>query len=469
MSHGGTVSKYCSILNYLKDVDDELYNLIQDLCVGRALAPRRGSPGVTFLRPDKALVKDIKAMAEGDSPEDAVSAIQSLVLLDYLPSIDDFSEKKSDIPTFLKKKLPITSVDGKKVVLSNGAEIVADKGFNARADRSNLAVHIISKALVPEGESADFSNAKVKAKKGGAQLVGDGMTRLVMFEKIVSDMYRENSPKDSAMELLCSLYLWAKKNNQPLAELIASQISHDSLASLAILLQPYKTKGVTYIDDATLENFKTGMYSVDGFRNSPMYCFSSHMEEIYNKLASSSDFKDVADITVGAIDDLSDVVPANIVNKTKAAIDKVKNKLPTKRRELSAAELYSEGELRVLSGVLHDNSDGAPSEPEVLHLYRSCTLDQPYLLDNKPLIFGANIGFYMSTSLLVLLSGSYAHVPVSSDKSYSSDISDLVKADRFINLSESVAKYAAVKYRKRQSCQGAIAIKNMVDAFVAYN
>lgn len=467
MIKGGAVSKHCSILNYIRKADEELYDLIQELCVGRAFSPRRNSPGITFLRPDKALLKEIKKLAEGDNPEEAVDAIQALILLDNLSSINDFDAKKSDIPTFHRKKLPITSVDGKKVILQNGAEIVPDNDFNARSDRSNLAVYLISKSLVPvDGEAADFSHAKVtKTKKGGAQLYKKGtLSRSQLFEKIVDEMYSVDqngslvNQRDAAMELIVSLYAFASKSQEKhnIAELIASQVTHDSLASLAVILQPYKTRGHIYLSDDMLDSFRENMYAQGGFENSKFYTYVKGISNIYCKLANAeTKHAAVCDTVAGKIisyvkdGNTTAVAPATVVRSIRTAIGNTKGSLPSERQRLSDIEIYAEAELRVLSAVLLDNSQGNPSVEEVKELFRNCTLDEPRYVADKGMMYGAHISFYMSTALLILLSGAYASVPISSTykSSVSTNVSDVVNANQFIDLSSAVYGLGPVKGR----------------------
>jgi len=111
------VKKHCSILNYVRHEDSDLYELVQDLCLGRMFNPRRQAAGVTFLHPSKALVKELQKMAGSDDPEKAVEHLQSLILVDHLPSINDFDAKKTDIPTFRGKKLPVDRLIKIKLLL----------------------------------------------------------------------------------------------------------------------------------------------------------------------------------------------------------------------------------------------------------------------------------------------------------------------------------------------------------------
>ena len=156
------VSRYCSILNYIKNSDEDLYDIITDLCIARWFTPRRKN-GITFLFPDSALVKKIKKIVGEDEPEKVIPLFKALILDDYLPEPSDFENKKSDIPTRDRKKLPIKNVSGDKIILSNGATLSPDKSFKPRSDRMNMAVYKLSGNLVPtDTEKADYSNLKKK-------------------------------------------------------------------------------------------------------------------------------------------------------------------------------------------------------------------------------------------------------------------------------------------------------------------
>jgi hypothetical protein len=442
MSKG--VSKQCSILNYLRKTDTDLYELLQDLCIGKMLIPRKGSPGITFLRPDKALLNEIKSMATGDEPEAAIEALQSLVLLDSLSNVKEFDDKKSDIPTYLRKKLPVVSVDGKKIVLKNGAEIVSDKDFQARSDRGNINVYVISKALVPtDGPDADFSNAKAKAKKGGADL-REG-NRIELFEKVVKEFCdQKDNDRDPAMELLVALRGWAtKKGNQQVVDNIEAKVSGDSLASLAILLQPYKGGDPDYITNEELAAFVTDSYGSDTvndsqtFKSLLVYTMNKNAKTDYEHMCRSDKFTEVAsNVREEATKCATKCAKLNIVkllsdfyrDSMPAIAAKLKCKLPAR------STVFAEAELRVLSAMVLENSEHRYDADELLTIYRNCKLDKPYMCDDTELIKGSNLGFYYSTVYLIARSDALFYVP-----SVEGANTDAVADDTaFINLNISI-------------------------------
>lgn len=410
MSKG--VHKHCSVLNYIRHADEELHELIQDLCIGRMFVPKRGSPGITFLRPDKSLLKEIQKMAAGDNPEEAVEALQALVLLDHISSIKEFDDKRSDIPTYLRQKLPVMSADGKKVVLKNGAEISPDKDFEPRGDRANINVYLLTKALVPpKTEDSDFSNAKVKKskKEGGADL---GYCRADLFKAVLD---ATKSDREPAMEILVELhrFLGTKPEWKQHQDLVASQCSYDALASLAIVLQPYKTSGVMYLENDVVKSFIDDMNMSDGGKykaNAHLFGLTGDVAEAYDKLVNAM-HPSAADITERLTKLSASVGKLNVVQKIRTFLDESKGLvgIPPQRLTLSKNEKFAEAELRVLSAIAFDNNDG---DMYILRsLYEKCKLDTPYMCDDPDFIKGSNIGFYYSTVYLIARSDALMYVP----------------------------------------------------------
>jgi hypothetical protein len=412
MSKSG-VQKHCSVLNYVRHADPDLYELIQDLCIGRIFVPKRGSPGITFLRPDKALLKEIQKMATGENPEEAVEALQSLVLLDNISSIKKFDDKKSDIPTYLRQKLPVMSADGKSVKLTNNAEIQIDKDFMSRGDRANISVYIISKALVPaKTEPADFSNAKVeKEKKGGADF---GSSRSTMFEAVLTAMAGKTA--EPAMDMLVELHCFlTKKGNSDLANLVASQCSYDAIASLACVLQPYKDDK-HYIENDVVNEFRTHLYGESKnesyyTKQSEMFSLRENVAADYDKLVGTS--CSGAAVVTDLVEKLSGAVGKfNIVKKIKEALGNqaLSAALPGKRVNTTVQERFAEAELRVMSAILFDN-DNNPDYEALVGLFKKCNLDKPHMLDAESLVNNSNVGFYYSTVYLIARSDLFCYLP----------------------------------------------------------
>lgn len=431
------VQKHCSVLNYIRHADEELYDIIQDLCIGRMFVPKRGTPGITFLRPDKSLLKEIKDMASGNNPEEAVEALQALVLLDNISSIKEFDEKRKDIPTYLRQKLPILSVDGNSVKLQGGAVITPDDDFEARGDRANISVYIISKALVPpKTEESDFSNAKIKkVKKGGADL---GDSRRTLFEAVLSKTCANREP---AMEMLVQLHRFLK-NDSNKQSLVASLCSFDALASLAIVLQPYKDSP-NYLSDADVSQFLDSLYGKnDVYRKNPDYFgLVKDVADAYNQIVSQT--HPAASRISSELSSLSSRVgKLNVVQKIKMFYDDVKiDELPAERMALSKKEKFAEAELRVLSAIMFDN-ESSPDVEVMKDLYAvKCKLNTPYMCDDPEFVRSSNIGFYFSTVYLIARSDALMYVPgVASD---GVGLDQIFNEDKLVCINDSMRKSRA--------------------------
>lgn len=419
MSKG--VSKFCSISNYLRHEDEELSNVIQDLCIGKAFVPRKGSAGVTFLRPSAATFKKIKALASGENPEEAVDAFYSLILLDHIASIKEFADKQSDIPTALRKKLPVSAVDGKKVTLKNGATITPDPSFKPRGDRTNINVFLYDGDLpdVSSMEAASFANAKPKAaKKGGYELAGV-QNRQQLFDMVVDKFVAQDRETNSPAELLVSLYRWAEfNNNTKLCLTIKSLCSGDSLASLAIVLRPYAVNNGVYLSDEDLKTYLSAAgYVASEAKEGPIQSTESftndkNFNDTYNNLCSTTIESDY-----DGLETESNEIE-RIMSKPKA-VDALTAFYNTKAsgilkgvRSYSPKVAFAEAELRIMSAVMLDNAGGYPSKDEVMKVFRDmCKLDEPYVCSDKEAINASTISFYYSTVHLMARSDALLYLP----------------------------------------------------------
>lgn len=420
------VKKHCSILNYLQYADHNLYDLIQQLCLGRILVPRRGTPGLVFLRPDETLRKRLEQMASGPDPEPAIQALQSCVLLDNLPTIRDFEDKKSDIPTWLRRKLPVSGVDGKKVMLKNGAEITPDPGFTPRKDRDNISVYILSKEFVPhDTEDADFSNAKIKNNrkvKGGAEFTAN---KLRIFQDVLDLHCNEAIMQDRnpAMEVLLSLCGFLEKRAkepetaehcQQLYDAVCSQLSWDTLASLAIVLQPHLSDEISYLRQADIQewakqcsNKLTVFYAL---RDDPVQCYKRYMEHGAS-CVKSADIEKHREEAVRNVNSLTIrmVLSDNMVRCADA--------VPAARRSVvqNVKRVLAEAELRVTSAILHDDHRAHLDADQAKQVFmQKCKLNEPWALTlsdaSNPRVT-QNLAYFFSIAYLMARSDAFVYHP----------------------------------------------------------
>jgi hypothetical protein len=455
------VKKHCSLLNYLKHADNDLYELIQELCIGRMLVPRRGTPGIAFLRPDKELLKKIEAMAAGDDPENAVDALQSCVILDHMPTLRDFDDKKSDIPTYRRKKLPVSGVDGKKVTLKNGAEITLDPKFQSRKDRSNITMYVLSKQLVPtDTDDADFSNAKEKNNrkvKGGAEFAN---TKSALFEQVLAAHSDEKvmEKRDPAMEVLVSLcdHLADEKESSEIYDAVCSQLSWDTLASLAIILRPYAKEDV-YLG-GKLEAW-TGWATVKTCgTSSPYFSLNPDMVGAYQKHMNNV----IANNACSAVDSARNSVATyaskvSIIRQIENGFNSCKAVgLPSKRADIVSNPMLAmaEAELRITSAILHDNQQMAIDSHQAVKIFKEkCKLDEPWSLalsrDGGANAF-SNIAYYFSSAYLIARSDAFVYLPgCAADGSGLDQVANdqsTIRLDK--NLKEKLVNGKAEEYKK---------------------
>lgn len=440
------VQKHCSILNYLEDADPELHSLIHKLCIGRNFVPRRGSAGLTFLRPDKSLSDKIKKAAYSEDPTEAVDMIRALILPDYFESLEEFDFKKSDIPNMLRKKVSIAAANAKKVTLSNGGEVVLDGNFASRKDRSNIAVYLLTKELVPiDGEDSHTIPEKKKDKKKGGFEQSQLENRKVLWENVLN-RHLKNEKRDLAMEALIILAAYTKRNAPEEYKNILSQLSYDTLTTLYILLRPSSPNQEFYISDLTLE--KVGEQFKNG--NTDVVFFAKDISGLYQKIYEagkqlcSSAYSAVHQARTKYCSSVSRPTLSNCLSGAREDIKKGATSLPTARQNsLSNNVSLCESEVRVLASVICDScQDKKDSTASLKALYGNCNLDVPYYVQTN-MIADANIGFFYSGLYSILRSDYLFHLPgLSQDEGFanSRNLNDAIANDNYCINFESAWK-----------------------------
>lgn len=428
------VHKHCSILNYIRHADKELHDLIQDLCIGRIFVPKRGSPGLTFLRPDKELLEKLKKDASGDNPEEAVAALQSMVLLDNYDSIEDFESNKNDISTYLRKKLPVASVARGKVVLANGAEISPDKQFEARGDRSNISVYLLSRALVPTNTepSAARTGAPVSKKvKGGAEY---GNNRQDLFNTVLGIYVSNDSNRNAALEVLVSILKWSESDSQKHL-LLCSLLSSDALASLAVILQPFRTSGFSYISDQEFTAIST-KYSISAshmfcYVDSPVAYYKACMNKVAENTAVVAAIQTARDNLAETVSKLTSIRNIIAAYKAFASNTAFATAYPVRAGILSTdfKLAFAESELRVLSALMHETAQNDLTVHELRELFSKCSLVEPYLCAEIKNIADANVAHYFSTVYLIARSDAFVSHPGLNGEPLGSIANENVKID----------------------------------------
>ena len=161
--------KICSIVKFLSEHDKELYQTIGDLYLFKLFQVQ--GRGITFLYPtDKMFRCKLVNIAYSNDPSKAIDMIKSLVLLDYLPTTHEFSEKKDDIPNALKNKLDIDTIDDKCITLKSCHKITSNVKYLSMKFDDNAVVWNLSgaDALPTTGFQSSMKYSNKAAPKGYA-------------------------------------------------------------------------------------------------------------------------------------------------------------------------------------------------------------------------------------------------------------------------------------------------------------
>ena len=161
-------TKSNAVLTYIKTVSPDLAQVIVKNGISRILQPKKDSPGLTFLMPSQELVKKLKDLSEGDSPEEAIELIQGLIIMDYIPTLQQFL-KMDDIMNFLQRrvslheKAPTIFYKNSYIQLINGAEIRSNNDFKASRGKDDMNINVfnISKEFAP----TDGDDVKARPNK----------------------------------------------------------------------------------------------------------------------------------------------------------------------------------------------------------------------------------------------------------------------------------------------------------------
>lgn len=242
------------IETYIKRKDAELYEVLEDLCMG-GLKPRFGR-GVTVLLPTGTFRDNIIKLAESD-PEEAIKNFMACVLNDCYPTLGDLHKAKSTgISNRINQEIDIT-ITGNEGKLSNDS-LVKKSDFKPISTRSNLMVYILDGPMPTNGKPSKFVSVdKGKGKGKGKSEVGGGFevsTSRYIFAKRVEEDYclykgaTEGSQKLSRnpyADAVGSLITFLECNKERYSKEYARvhcTIDHNPITSFYILFEPYCTK-----------------------------------------------------------------------------------------------------------------------------------------------------------------------------------------------------------------------------------
>ncbi len=412
----GGYEKYCSILNYLKDTNAPLYGVIDFLCINRLFHPRGGDKYRTFLCPDSDLVKSLEKQVHGPEPEKVFELLKSCLLPVQITDISEFS---GEIPTLADAYLKVEK-SGSKVELAGGATLENDpkfKAWNPHGGAVTISVFKLSGGFPQLSGSIDSKKVKSEpkgkgTKKGGAEI---STSRDVLFEKVF-DAHKasmNSSPsnkRNPAAEVLVAMCIYFKSNDKEIYELICSQLSFDALASLAIVLQPFKRceEDKLYIKDSEFEGFAETFTDKNGedteFYISNIDVNSAYMslmnEAAKNLSGKASAIHSLRRNALGNETRITTIKNLSVAFSRSECNDVFSN-YAVLRKKMSCSEKIAEAELRVVSAILHDN------ENLTLGRYENMKLVEPYYCKKSD----PNLAFYYSTSFLILRSDAFLYFP----------------------------------------------------------
>ncbi len=213
MKSNKSLKKFCRLTKYIEQVDPQLYQAIDDLCINHYFKPNARADGVTFLFPQSdAYRKKIINSAYSTDPEAAVNMIKSLILQGYYGSAADFN---GGVTNLLNQMINVDSIDGDTIKFSNGLTAKKADDFVPMSYRENMAVfELHGKGEIPlEGEAG-----APKKKKVGGGFFESGKHKL---HKLLEDRYVNEIGKDNN--------IYAKKVRLHLKLLSEHNISSDAL------------------------------------------------------------------------------------------------------------------------------------------------------------------------------------------------------------------------------------------------
>lgn len=172
---------FCRIIDYIDSIDPELAELLRGTCADMSLGSLKGKPGITFLMPQNAAYrKKITDLAYSDNISDANKAcdmLNALIIKDVLKTLNDWRNKRDDIPNSLlpSQHIEIDNITNKEIIFKSGAVAVLDEKFKDNSKKSQLAVWKLISGEIPVtmDKPSKFKYAK---KKGGSKTGGYDVT-----------------------------------------------------------------------------------------------------------------------------------------------------------------------------------------------------------------------------------------------------------------------------------------------------
>ena len=445
--------KHTNLISFLEDHNSELNNIIQHLCLSRLLVPKDPKKGITLFMPDQELMRRLKKITN-DSPQEAVKIIQSMISHTYLSTPLAFKEQLNDVVTSNNQKLEVEYADGRSVQLKNGATLTTSKKFTPFSAR-NIAVYDLKYAFpcvkpldragVQEFNTAN-SERVPKVVRGGYDLLNDPsggyVTRQKLFE-IAAKAYDPVTGRDPFLEILVSWLDFTREEYPQLYALIKQYCTLNTIASAAVILQPFKI-GKLYIEEPLYLEWCTRCTDPE----TELFCANPKPSRTYSRYVNNEEFAElsakVLDVQKSLTNDFSRPNAVHIIEQAYQEIMLSKDVHPLRKElynrdktmPIKEAELFNITSLFIL-----DNDRYEPAELMRI-LSRIATLNNVIFVKNglvetlEKVQFWCYVYGLFFSNLLFPVAGMRF-----SEKNYKLDISNLQNA----NGSQYINGFAGIK------------------------
>jgi hypothetical protein len=278
------LKKFCRITKYIEKTDPKLYEILDDLCVLGSLRPRRGHNGITFIWPSKETISKLDKLRYSDDIEKGVDLVLNHIVHDYIPSASAWTQKKSDIPTGLNRKLEVKEVKGSKVILVDGAELELDPKFKTFSrDEDRQAVWEVKKGNIDPSKhtkQASFEHARqgIKSQHRQPPVTGAGVKDDVQdFLKSLATAFKNRSADESnkLWGVLASALAYAQTLDDNVKKVVAIVASPLPVSTLAFLKAQPECK-------YALSKFWNDFEASDEFNSRHLYGMNAYLARLYS-------------------------------------------------------------------------------------------------------------------------------------------------------------------------------------------
>lgn len=241
----GQLTRYCRILQWIEDKDNDLACAIRDLCLDNMLVPRGGSPGVTFLYPKEKEYRDeIVRKAYSNDADDAVELIRSLIIPVAFHGTDDF-KGNPPVGSHLGVKYEVKCVSEEGVDLVGGVKLTPADDFHPLTKcKDELAVWYVDAGRLPlSGKSYNAPQMVNRSRILRVTGRGEEISRrekLALTAEIAFKDAINNTNSDPYLVIVVSILHWLSKNQTELYMKLLPIIDWCPFITFYLLVQPYK-------------------------------------------------------------------------------------------------------------------------------------------------------------------------------------------------------------------------------------